>query len=351
MAWSMGIQALLASQAKKAELSPLFGATLGILARPSIRGIRPMSSRQKPNTRKVVVAAMAGNGLIAMAKLVAAGLSGSLAMIAEAAHSLVDTANQALLLVGMSLSKKTDPTRYPLGRAKETYFWAFIVALLLFCMGGVYGIYEGIHGLRYPGEAPGSPTVALAVILVSLVFEATSFTVAFREFKKERGTRSLDEALFQGRDPTIPVVLLEDTAAVIGLSIALTAVLVSWTTASTVPDAVGSILIGTLLCAVGVMLARDTRSLIIGEGVTPEIGQRALDLARGAPGVEAITQMLTYHLGPDTVLMALKVRFHPHTPVEEIERITDDLEARVRAELPMMKRIFVEADGDFTEST
>jgi cation diffusion facilitator family transporter len=308
-----------------------------------------MPAPPKPNTRKVVVAAMLGNSLIAAAKFVAAAFSGSLAMLAEGAHSLVDTLNQALLLVGITLSKKTDPARYPLGRAKETYFWAFVVALLLFCLGGVYGIYEGVHGLLGPREPPGSPVVALAVILVSLVFEGTSFAVAFREFKKERGARSFDAALFQGRDPTIPVVLLEDTAAVIGLAIAFCAVLISWTTQSTVPDAIGSMLIGVLLCASGVLLALDTRSLIIGEGVTPEVGQKALDLARGTPGVEAITQMLTYHLGPDTVLMALKVRFGPRTPVEEIERITDDLEARVRAELPMMKSIFVEADGDYTE--
>jgi cation diffusion facilitator family transporter len=310
-------------------------------------GISAMAAPQKANARKVVVAAMIGNGLIAAAKFVAAAFSGSLAMLAEGVHSLVDTANQALLLVGVTLSKKTDPVRYPLGRAKETYFWAFIVALVLFCLGGVYGIYEGIHGVLGPRHAPGSPVTALAVIVVSLVFEATSFSVAFREFKKERGARSLADALFQSKDPTIPVVLMEDAAAVIGLVIAFCAVLVSWATRSTVPDAVGSILIGTLLCAAGMLLAHHTRSLIIGEGVTPEVGQKALDLARGTAGVEEVTEMLTYHLGPDTVLMALKVRFAPHTPVEDIERITDDLEARVRAQLPMMKKIFVEADGDY----
>jgi cation diffusion facilitator family transporter len=308
-----------------------------------------MTAAQTPNARKVVVAAMVGNALIAVAKFVAAALSGSLAMFAEGAHSLVDTANQALLLVGMTLSTKTDPVRYPLGRAKETYFWAFIVALVLFCMGGMYGIYEGVHGLFGRREPAGPPVIPLAVILVSLIFESASFSVALREFKKERGKRSIDEALFQGRDPTIPLVLMEDSAAVLGLVIAFCAVLVSWATRSTVPDAVGSILIGVLLCAAGLLLARDTRSLIIGEGVTPEVGQRALDLVRGTPGVEAVTQMLTYHLGPDTALMALKVRFAARTPVEDVERITDELETRVRAELPMMKKIFVEADGDYAE--
>jgi cation diffusion facilitator family transporter len=308
-----------------------------------------MAAPPKANPRRVVIAAMTGNALIAAAKLAAAVFSGSLAMLAEAAHSLVDTANQALLLVGRTLANRTDPARYPLGRAKETYFWAFIVALVLFCMGGAYGIYEGVHGLLGVPRDPGSPALALAVIGVSFLFEATSFTIAFREFKKERGTRSLDEALFRGKDPTIPVVLLEDTAAIAGLAIASCAVLISWATKSNVPDAIGSISIGVLLCAAGLLLARDTRSLIIGEGVTPEVGQRAFELAQSTPGVEAVTQMLTYHLGPDTVLMALKVRFAAHIHVEEVERITDDLEARVRAQLPMMKRIFVEADGDYAE--
>jgi divalent metal cation (Fe/Co/Zn/Cd) transporter len=185
------------------------------------------------------------------------------------------------------------------------------------------------------------------VIALSLGLEGTSFFVAWREFSKQRGPRSLDEAIFQGKDPTIPVVLLEDAAAMLGLLIALVAVVVSALTHSSTADAVGSILIGALLCLVGIALARDTRSLLIGEGVTPEAAHRTLELVLSTEGVEAVTQMLTYHLGPDTVLLALKIRFAPRTPVEEVERVTDRLEARVRAELPMMKRIFVEADGDY----
>jgi cation diffusion facilitator family transporter len=306
-----------------------------------------MSGNDEPNARRVVLAAMLGNLAIALAKLVAAAISGSVSLLAEAGHSLVDTANQALLMVGMVLARRTDPRRYPLGRAKERYFWAFVVALLLFFLGGVFAIYEGVHKLGAGAEPPGSPLLPLAVIALSFGFEGTSFFVAWREFSKQRGPRSLDEAIFQGKDPTIPVVLLEDSAAMLGLLIALVAVVVSALTGSSTPDAVGSIVIGVLLCLVGIALARDTRSLLIGEGVTPQVARRTLELVLATEGVEAVTQMLTYHLGPDTVLLALKIRFAPGTPVEEVERITDRLEARVRAELPMMKRIFVEADGDY----
>jgi cation diffusion facilitator family transporter len=306
-----------------------------------------MSGPNAPNARKVVLAAMLGNLGIALAKFVVAALSGSVSLLAEGGHSLVDTANQTLLLVGMALSRRADPHRFPLGRAKESYFWAFVVALLLFFLGGVFCIYEGIHKLSAGAQEPGSPLLPLLVIGLSLGFEGTSFALAWREFSKQRGPRSLDEAIFQGKDPTIPVVLLEDAAAMLGLVVALVAVIVSSLIHSTIPDAIGSIVIGALLCVVGILLGRDTRSLLIGEGVTPEVARRTLELVRETEGVLGVTQMLSYHLGPDTVLLALKIRFAPYTPVEDVELITDRIEARVRAELPMMKRIFVEADGNY----
>jgi cation diffusion facilitator family transporter len=300
--------------------------------------------------QKVVLAAMSGNAIITVAKFVAALLSGSVAMLAESVHSLADTANQALLLLGSHLGKKSDPVRHPLGRSAEVYFWAFVVAILLFALGGVFAIYEGVHKLLAPPETPGSPILSLAVLGISVLCEAGSFAVALREFKKQKGTRPFREALFAGKDPTIPIVLLEDTGALLGLTIALTAVLSSWLLGSQLPDAIGSIIIGILLCTIGFLLARDTKSLLIGEGATVEHRRQALAAIQGTSGVEAVTQMLTLHLGPDTVLLALKVRFAPHLSVAEVERAVDDLEARVRAEVPIMKRIFVEPDGDYVES-
>jgi cation diffusion facilitator family transporter len=307
-----------------------------------------MTSHSGAGARKVVIAALLGNLGIAVAKFVAAWLSGSTAILAEGVHSLADTGNQGLLLVGMSLAQQSQPDRYPLGREKESYFWAFIVALLLFFVGGVFAVYEGTHKLLAPGdEAHGSPLIPLGVLAVSLLMEGGSFLVAFKEFNKSRGQRGFFQALFRGKDPTIPVVLLEDTAAVFGLCIAFGAIGVSALTRSTVPDAIGSIVIGALLCTVGIVLARYTRSLLLGEGVTPEVRARTLGLVETTPGVLKVTQFLSMHLGPEAIILALKVRFRPKMVLEELETVIDDIEARVRAEVPEMKKIFVEPDSDY----
>ena len=303
----------------------------------------------KSGHRRVVLAAMSGNAVITLAKAAAALWSGSVAMLAEAVHSLADTANQALLLLGAYLGKKSDPVRYPLGRATEVYFWAFVVAMMLFLLGGLFAVYEGVHKLLAPPAGPPALLLPLIVLGISTICEAASFAVAFRELKRQRGNRTLREALFAGKDPTVPIVLLEDTGALLGLTLALVAVVAAWLGGSHLPDALGSIAIGLLLCTIGFLLARDTKSLLIGEGATPENRRQALAAIAGTPGVLAVTQMLTYHLGPDTVLLALKVRFAPDLSVAEVERAVDDLEARVRAEVPIMKRIFVEPDGDYLE--
>jgi len=293
---------------------------------------------------------MSGNAVITLAKFVAAMLGGSVSMLAEAVHSLADTANQALLLLGGHLGKKNDPVRYPLGRETEIYFWAFVVAMMLFLLGGVFAMYEGLHKLMGPPEQPSLSLLSIAVLAVSMLCEGYSFTVAFREFKTQRAGKPLREALFAGKDPTLPIVLLEDTGAMIGLVVALLAVVLSSILGSSIPDAIGSILIGVLLCTVGFLLARDTKSLLIGEGATPEDRQTALQAIEGTPGILAVTQMLTYHLGPETILLALKVRFSPELDVAGVEVAVDALEARVRDKLPTMKKIFVEPDGDYTEN-
>jgi cation diffusion facilitator family transporter len=306
---------------------------------------RLMGHGKGGDPRKVVIAALAGNAGIALAKFVAAFLSGSATMLAEAVHSVADTVNQAFLLVGMKLSGENASQRYPLGRAKETYFWAFIVSLFLFFLGGVFAIYEGVHKLRAPHDAPGSPLASLIVLSLSLIMEGLSFTVAFREFNKSRGKRAFREALFESRDPTIPVVLLEDTGAVFGLAFALIAVIITTITGDARFDGVGSIVIGALLCAIGIALARDTRSLLIGEGVTEEVRGQVMALARQTPCVVDVSQLLSLHLGPDAVLLALKVRFTPQLDLKELESTINELEGRIRAALPQMKRIFVEPDS------
>ncbi|HEX2872201.1 MAG TPA: cation diffusion facilitator family transporter [Polyangiaceae bacterium] len=300
--------------------------------------------------KKVVIAALLGNAGIATAKFVAAFLSGSATMLAEAVHSVADTANQAFLLIGMRLSDQSSPDKYPLGRSKEAYFWAFIVSLFLFFMGGVFAVYEGVHKLTAPHEAPGSQVVPLVVLGVSLLMEGWSFSVAFKEFNKSRGGKGFRQALFDSRDPTIPVVLLEDTGAVFGLLFAFVAVGVTTVTGDPRFDGIGSIAIGSLLCVIGVALARDTRSLLIGEGITDEMRERVLQVAGAAPSVLEVRQLLSLHLGPSSVLLALKVRFKPELDLKQLELAINELENRIRGELPQMKKIFVEPDSQYDSS-
>ncbi len=299
--------------------------------------------------KKVVKAALMANAGIAVAKFVAAYFSGSTTMLAEGVHSVADTANQSLLLVGIVLSSRRADERFPMGRASESYFWSFIVALMLFFLGGVFAIYEGAHHLQHPGP-PGSPWASIAVLVVSIALEGGSFMVAWKEFQKSRGQQSYREALFGGKDPVIPVVLLEDSGAVLGLVVALVAVVITWLTGSHLADGLGSIAIGVLLCAIGVALAKDTRSLLIGEGITRAVRDETVSLVESTPGVESVRQLLSLHLGPDTVLLALKVRFAEGLSVSELEGATDALEDRVRARFPMMKRIFVEPDSDYEQA-
>lgn len=308
-----------------------------------------MSAPAGADPKKVVRAALLANAGIAAAKFVAASLSGSTTMLAEAVHSVADTANQGLLLVGLVLSARRADERFQMGRASESYFWSFIVALLLFFLGGVFAIYEGVHKLRHP-EPSGPPWAALAVLGVSVALEATSFRVAWKEFQKSRGTQSYGQALFEGKDPVIPVVLLEDTAALVGLLVALVAVLITWLTGSGVADGIGSILIGVLLCVIGLVLAKDTRSLLIGEGVGREVREETIAIAQGVEGVARVRQFLSLHLGPESVLLALKVQFAPGLSLAEVEAVTDRLEDAIRARQPMMKRIFVEPDSDYDET-
>jgi divalent metal cation (Fe/Co/Zn/Cd) transporter len=220
----------------------------------------------------------------------------------------------------------------------------------LFLLGGVFAIFEGVHKLRAGhDEPPGSLWGPIVVLGLSLLLELGSFTVAMREFNRERRGRPFFQALFGGKDPTIPVVLLEDAGAVLGLLIAVVALVASLVTHSTLPDGIGSIVIGVLLCSIGFALAYDTHGLLIGESASPELRERALAAAEGTPGVEAVTQLLTLHLGPDSVLLALKVRFRTGSSLGDVEAAVDANEERVRAAVPQMKRIFVEPDGDYDQ--
>ena len=299
------------------------------------------------NPQKTVKAALAANAGIACAKLVAAVLSGSAAMLAEAVHSVADTANQGLLLFGMRRGGRRPTALHPFGTHGENYFWAFIVSLMLFFLGGVFAISEGVSKLRHHVEHAGSLLAPLIVLGISVALELTSFTVAAREFNKGRRGRRVSEALFSGKDPVIPLVLLEDTGAVIGLVIALVSITITAVTGRAAPDAIGSILIGVLLCGIGVLLAKDTHSLLMGEAIDATTRAEVVRIAEQTSGAGSVTQVLSLHLGPQAVLLALKVRFAHTLELREVERSINEIEASVRAKLPMMRRVFVEPDSDY----
>jgi cation diffusion facilitator family transporter len=295
--------------------------------------------------RKVVLAALAGNLAIAICKLAAAILSQSTATLAEAVHSLADSGNQALLLVGMRLAARPADKRHPFGRASERYFWPFVVALLLFSVGGAFAVFEGINHLVHPGVGAHSRVWSFVVLGLSLVFEAMSLRIALREFRKVAEGRSFRYALLETRDPTIPLVLAEDTTAMAGLVVALLAVTASAATGQDFWDPIGSVIIGVLLCAVALILAWITHGLLIGEGATTEDQSRVLELTERVPGVDGVTQLLTMHLGPDVVVLAMKVAFSPTLSVQEVEDVTNRVEAAVREVMPHMRKIFIEADS------
>src|SRR5215471_2724075 len=297
------------------------------------------------DSKKVVIAALAGNVAIALCKFAAAYLSQSTATLAEAVHSLADTGNQALLLVGLRLAARPPDERFPFGHAAEKYFWPFVVALILFSVGGAFAIWEGVTHALAPPEHPGSRLWSYGVLGVSFVFESLSFRVAFREFRLLSKGKSWRQAIMDTRDPTIPLVLAEDTTALAGLTMALVAVGLSQITGHEFWDPLGSILIGILLCSVAIALAKITHGLLIGESAMPEDQGQVLVIAEGTPGVARITQILTMHLGPDVVILTMKVAFRAKMPVEEVEETINEMERRIRKEMPHMRKIFIEPNS------
>ncbi|MBI5536615.1 MAG: cation transporter [Deltaproteobacteria bacterium] len=302
-------------------------------------------SHGKGDAKKVVIAALAGNLAIAACKFFAAYMTGSTATLAEAVHSLADTSNQGLLLVGMMLAARAANEMHPFGRASERYFWPFVVALMLFSVGGAFAVYEGVHKLIHPEAASGSPWWSIGVLGTSLIFESMSFAVAFREFKKIRGSQGYVAAIAHARDPTIPLVLMEDTTALFGLVVALIAVVLSALTHNPIFDSIGSVLIGLVLCAAAAVIGIQTHGLLIGESATPEMRREVVKAAQGTPGVRRVTQLLTLHLGPDDVVGALKVSFESGSTVEQVEEIINEMERRIRQQVPAMSKLFIEADS------
>jgi len=266
-------------------------------------------------------------------------------MLAEAVHSLADTGNQGLLLIGIRLAMRPPDERFPFGRSGEKYFWPFIVSLMLFSLGGAFAIYDGVDHIRHPVHEEGSAWWSYGVLGVSIIMELMSFKVAWGEFKVLAKGKPLIQALKEARDPTIPLVLAEDTTALIGLTIAFIAVFVGRVTGIPWIDPLGSVMIGVLLAIVATVLARITHSLLVGTSADPEVEGQALAITEGTPGVEKVTQLLTFHVGPDVVILTMKIAFRKGMTIEEVEDVTNEIERRIRAEMTEMRKIFIEVDS------
>jgi cation diffusion facilitator family transporter len=291
---------------------------------------------------KAIMYALGANGGIALAKGFAAWYTSSGAMLAEAIHSFADCANQVLLLVGLRRAKKPVSEEHPLGYGKAIYFWSFIVALMLFSMGGIFSIYEGVHKMLHP-EMPTSPWVAVGVLAVSILLELGSLKGALNEVSKVRGKRSLSRWFKVSRQSELIVVVGEDIAALLGLLLALAAVLLTIVTANPFFDALGTIAIGVVLVLVAITVGIEVKSLLIGESADPETVTTMRDFLSGRPEVIQIYSLITLQLGTE-LMVAVKGRMQQQGSAAELIDDINRVEAALRAAFPQVRWIFFEPD-------
>ncbi|MGQ0832006.1 MAG: cation diffusion facilitator family transporter [Microthrixaceae bacterium] len=292
---------------------------------------------------KAVIAALLANLGIACAKLVGFAITGSASMLAESIHSAADSGNQGLLLLGGKRARRRADAEHPFGYGRERYFWAFIVSLVLFSLGGAFAIYEGISKLRDPHEVT-SPGVAVAILSVAVVLEALSFRTAVHEANAIRGTAGWWQFIRRSKHPELPVVVLEDLGALVGLLLALAAVVTTLVTDDPVWDGVGTVSIGVLLTAIAVILAVEMKSLLIGESATAATEGAIRGAIESEPDVQKVIHLRTQHLGPDELLVGAKVSFDADLSVAQLADAVDRVEARVRDAVPSARILYVEPD-------
>ncbi|MBB3678699.1 cation diffusion facilitator family transporter [Modestobacter versicolor] len=291
-----------------------------------------------------ILAALAANLGIAAAKFVAFLITGASSMLAESIHSVADSGNQGLLLLGGRTSRRRATAEHPFGFGRDRYLYGFLVAVVLFSVGGLFAIYEGVHKVRESGEVE-SQLVAIIVLLVAIALESFSLRTAVRETNAVRPPgQSYWQFIRHARAPELPVVLLEDTAALTGLVLALAGVGLSAATGNGVYDGLGTIAIGLLLVAVAVVLAIETKSLLIGESATPDAQRRIVAALTEGGDVASVIHMRTQHLGPEELLVAAKIEVHHDDTAAAVARAIDEAEARVRAAVPIARVIYLEPD-------
>ena len=290
---------------------------------------------------RTIVTALIANFTISIAKFFGFIITSSSAMLAEAVHSLADTSNQALLLLGKKRSKKLPSAQRPFGFGRERFFWAFVVSLVLFSLGSMYAVYEGIEKIRHPHEIE-SLWWALAILLFAMVMEAYAFQTAVKESRFYKGDHSWKSFIRRSRIPELPVVLLEDFGALMGLVFAFVCVLIADITGNAIWDGIGTLSIGILLGLIAIILAIETKSLLIGEGALPEQIVRIENAITSSPEVLSLIDMRTEYLGPETLLVAAKIEFSGEASPSDISGDVDTIENRIREVEPLAKIIYLE---------
>jgi cation diffusion facilitator family transporter len=297
---------------------------------------------------KAIVAALLANAGIAVAKFVGFLITGSSSMLAESVHSLADTSNQGLLLLGRKTSQRKPTAEHPFGYGRDRYFYSFVVALLLFSLGSVFALYEGWHKIQHP-EPLTSPLVAVAILVVAIVLEAFSFRTAITESRHLKGGLSWWQFIRQAKTPELPVVLLEDAGALFGLVLALGGVGLSVVTGDPVWDGIGTLCIGVLLGAIAIVLIVETKSLLIGEGASRSVLDTIVNELQSGR-VRKVIHIRTQYLGPDELLIAAKIGLEGSLSVSDVAAEIDAAEARVRERVPAARLIYLEPDLERADS-
>ncbi|WP_019509389.1 cation diffusion facilitator family transporter [Pleurocapsa sp. PCC 7319] len=294
------------------------------------------------SAKKTIYAAMAANFAIAIIKFIAASITGSSAMLSEGIHSVVDTGNELLLLLGIRLSKKPADDSHPFGYGQELYFWTLIVALFIFAIGGGMSIYEGINHVRHP-EPLTDPFWNYVVLGLAVIFEGYSWNVALQEFLASKNEDSFWEAIRASKDPTIFTILFEDTAALVGLIVAFIGVFSGHLLGNVYLDGVASIIIGIILCGVALLLAAESKGLLIGEGANAETVASIRKITSEDPAVAEVVKVLTLHFGPQEVLLNLEIEFKEDLETGKLAIAVERLETSIRKQHAEVKNIFIEA--------
>lgn len=295
-------------------------------------------------SKKVIYAALAGNSAIAAIKFAAAIFTGSSAMLSEAIHSLVDTGNQGLLLYGIRKAGKPADENHPFGYGMELYFWTFVVAILIFAVGAGVSIYEGVHKLLDPHPIE-NVYINYIVLAVAVAFESAALFIAAKEFNKTRGRRGILAEVRASKDPTVFTVLFEDTAALLGLVAAFVGIALAQALDMPIFDGIASIVIGIILATVAILLAYESKGLLIGEAAEPAVRQGVRTILLGRPELLRLNEVLTMHLGPRDILLNLSLDFRDDLSANDVEAAISALEIEIKAAYPEITRVFIEAQG------